>query len=271
VSENRREKEEAARTLELLVARGVRKVYRAGTVEVEALADVDLAVARGSSVAVVGPSGSGKTTLLQCLSGLEGVDAGTVLVDGEDVHRASDGRRAALRARLMGFVFQSLNLLPVFSAVENVELPLLINGVSAREARREAEGALDRVGLAHRRGHRPAELSGGEQQRVAIARALAARPALVWADEPTGSLDSAAAEEVMGLLAELHADGLTLVLVTHDEAVAERAERRLLMRDGRIVEDTDLGKGPTSGEPPTPVRQTRPAGSSRKSRRKRRG
>jgi len=237
---------------DLLVAHGVRKVYGAGPVEVEALRGVDLTVARGSFVAVVGPSGSGKTTLLQCLSGLEEIDAGTVFVDGEDVHGATEGRRAALRARLMGFVFQSLNLLPVFSAVENVELPLLIRGSPAKEARRRAEAALDRVGLAARRDHRPAELSGGEQQRVAIARALAARPALVWADEPTGSLDSAAAGAVVGLLEELHADGMTLVLVTHDPSGAERAGRRLLMRDGRIVEDTGTADA-SSNPPPPPV------------------
>jgi putative ABC transport system ATP-binding protein len=150
----------------------------------------------------------------------------------------SDARRAAQRARLMGFVFQSLNLIPVFSATENVELPLLLNGSSPAEARRKAEATLDRVGLTRRLGHRPDELSGGEQQRVAVARALAARPALVWADEPTGSLDTANAAEVVELLAELHAEGMTLVLVTHDAMVAARAQRRLSMRDGKIVEDT---------------------------------
>jgi putative ABC transport system ATP-binding protein len=213
-------------------------VYRTGEVEVPALRDLNLDIARGAFVAVLGPSGSGKTTLLQCLSGLDDIDSGSVEIDGEDVHRMSDARRAAQRARLMGFVFQSLNLIPVFSATENVELPLLLNGSSPAEARRKAEATLDRVGLTRRLGHRPEELSGGEQQRVAVARALAARPALVWADEPTGSLDTANAAEVVALLAELHAEGMTLVLVTHDAMVAERAQRRLSMRDGKIVEDT---------------------------------
>jgi putative ABC transport system ATP-binding protein len=213
-------------------------VYRTGEVEVPALRDLNLDIARGAFVAVLGPSGSGKTTLLQCLSGLDDIDSGSVEIDGEDVHRMSDARRAAQRARLMGFVFQSLNLIPVFSATENVELPLLLNGSSPAEARRKAEATLDRVGLTRRLGHRPDELSGGEQQRVAVARALAARPALVWADEPTGSLDTANAAEVVELLAELHAEGMTLVLVTHDATVAARAQRRLSMRDGKIVEDT---------------------------------
>jgi putative ABC transport system ATP-binding protein len=223
-------------------------VYRTGEVEVPALRDLNLDIARGAFVAVLGPSGSGKTTLLQCLSGLDDIDSGSVEIDGEDVHRMSDARRAAQRARLMGFVFQSLNLIPVFSATENVELPLLLNGSSPAEARRKAEATLDRVGLTRRLGHRPEELSGGEQQRVAVARALAARPALVWADEPTGSLDTANAAEVVELLAELHAEGTTLVLVTHDAMVAARAQRRLSMRDGKIVEDTgDLAARSSAG------------------------
>jgi putative ABC transport system ATP-binding protein len=223
-------------------------VYRTGEVEVPALRDLDLDIARGAFVAVLGPSGSGKTTLLQCLSGLDDIDSGSVEIDGEDVHRMSDARRAAQRARLMGFVFQSLNLIPVFSATENVELPLLLNGSSPAEARRKAEATLDRVGLTRRLGHRPEELSGGEQQRVAVARALAARPALVWADEPTGSLDTANAAEVVELLAELHAEGTTLVLVTHDAMVAARAQRRLSMRDGKIVEDTGHRAARSSAE-----------------------
>jgi putative ABC transport system ATP-binding protein len=223
-------------------------VYRTGEVEVPALRDLNLDISRGAFVAVLGPSGSGKTTLLQCLSGLDDIDSGSVEIDGEDVHRMSDARRAAQRARLMGFVFQSLNLIPVFSATENVELPLLLNGSSPAEARRQAEATLDRVGLTRRLGHRPDELSGGEQQRVAVARALAARPALVWADEPTGSLDTANAAEVVELLAELHAEGMTLVLVTHDAMVAARAQRRLSMRDGKIVEDTGNRAARSSAE-----------------------
>ena len=229
---------DSARTPDILVANGVHKLYRAGEIEVPALRDVNLTAEPGSFVAVVGPSGSGKTTLLQCLSGLDNIDAGSVTVAGEDVHRLSETRRSAQRARLMGFIFQSFNLLPVFDAVENVELPLMIGGLPAREARSRAEAALDRVGLSHRRGHRPAELSGGEQQRVAVARALVTRPAIVWADEPTGSLDTTAAREILDLLTGLHAEGMTLILVTHDPEISMRAGRRISMRDGSIVEDT---------------------------------
>ena len=232
------EKPERNHAPDILVAHGVNKLYRTGEIEVSALRDVSLTVEPGAFVAVVGPSGSGKTTLLQCLSGLDDVDAGTVTVSGEDIHELSETRRSAQRARLMGFVFQSLNLLPVFSAQENVELPLMIGGIPAAEAQSRAETALDRVGLSRRRGHRPAELSGGEQQRVAVARALVTRPALVWADEPTGSLDTATARDILDLLSGLNAEGMTLILVTHDPEVAARAGRRIGMRDGSIVEDT---------------------------------
>jgi putative ABC transport system ATP-binding protein len=233
--------EQTDHTRDILVARGVRKVYRREDVEVLALRGIDLTLTRGAFVAVTGPSGSGKTTLLQCLSGLDDIDEGFVTVAGENVHQLPEPRRAAQRARLMGFVFQSLNLLPVFTAVENVEIPLLLKGVSPKRARQEARAALDRVGLAHRYDHRPGELSGGEQQRVAVARALVGRPALMWADEPTGSLDTTAAAAVMDLLEELHAEGVTLVLVTHDPALAARAQRRTVLRDGLIVEDTGHG------------------------------
>src|SRR5215216_5453982 len=175
----------------LLVAEQVRKVYRTGGIEVEALAGLDLEVRRGELVAVMGPSGSGKTTLLNCLSGLDDIDGGRVLVEGQDLFAMSDARRTSHRARSMGFVFQAFNLIPVFSAAENVELPLLLGGTTAKEARRRAVRMLERVGFEHRTGHRPNQLSGGEQQRVTIARALAARPAIVWADEPTGNLDTA--------------------------------------------------------------------------------
>ena len=230
--------ERADKPPDLLVARGVQKAYLAGAVEVEALRDIHLNIAEGSFVAVTGPSGSGKTTLLQCLSGLDDVDAGSVTVAGENVHELPEPRRSAQRARLMGFVFQSLNLLPVFSAVENVELPLMINRFPARETRDRAREALERVGLGDRLDHRPGELSGGEQQRVAVARALVTRPALVWADEPTGSLDTASAREMVGLLEELNSRGTTFVLVTHNPEVAEVAQRRISMLDGEIVEDS---------------------------------
>jgi putative ABC transport system ATP-binding protein len=222
----------------LLVAEGVQKVYRTGAAEVVALRDFDLRIDEGEFVAVMGPSGSGKTTLLNCLSGLDDIDAGRVLLDGRDLHRMSDAQRTADRASSMGFIFQQFNLIPVMTAVENAELPLLLAKRPAAEARERALATLARVGLAHRSNHRPTELSGGEQQRVTIARALAGRPRVVWADEPTGALDSETASEVMGLLRELHADGLTLILVTHDESIGASAERLIRMRDGRIVSDT---------------------------------
>ncbi|MCB0997575.1 MAG: ABC transporter ATP-binding protein [Acidimicrobiales bacterium] len=221
----------------LLVAHDVCKIYRTGAQPVLALRDLDLAVAEGEFVAVMGPSGSGKTTLLNCLSGLDEIDSGTVLLDGRDLHATSDAERTRDRAATMGFVFQQFNLIPVLTAVENVELPLLLAGVRSVEARGRAEETLDRVGLGHRTRHRPNELSGGEQQRVTIARALAGRPRLVWADEPTGALDSETADSVMGLLDQLHRDGLTLMLVTHDPAVGARAQRLIRMRDGRIESD----------------------------------
>ena len=228
---------------DILVASGIRKVYRTGAVEVEALRSVDLRVAAGEFLAVMGPSGSGKTTLLNCLSGLDDIDAGSVEVEGENIHAMRDAARTSHRARRMGFIFQAFNLIPVLSAVENVELPLLLNRVSAKEARRQAQATLDRVGLSHRYDHRPTELSGGEQQRVTVARALVIEPALVWADEPTGNLDTHSADRVLDLLRELHAEGLTLILVTHDPAIGESAQRLITMTDGEIVSD----RRPSSG------------------------
>ena len=224
----------------LLAATGVRKIYRTGAESVDALKGVDLAVASGEFVAVMGASGSGKTTLLNCLSGLDDIDEGSVVIDGEDIHRMSDARRTKHRAATMGFIFQAFNLIPVFTATENVELPLLLAGAPAKEARQSAIETLERVGLGHRLGHRPTELSGGEQQRVTIARALAGRPKVVWADEPTGNLDSETAAQVMEMLGELHRDGLTLILVTHDDGIGASAERRIAMRDGEIVRDERL-------------------------------
>jgi len=221
----------------ILAARGVTKVYRTGAESVTALTAVDLDVPRGQFVSVMGPSGSGKTTLLNCLSGLDDIDAGTIEVDGLDITRMSDAARTRHRAGSMGFIFQAFNLIPVFNAVENVELPLLLAGRSPKEARAAAAQTLERVGLGHRLVHRPPELSGGEQQRVAVARALAGSPAIVWADEPTGNLDSETAGSVMDLLRELHGEGLTVLLVTHDEAIGATAERRVVVRDGAIVGD----------------------------------
>jgi putative ABC transport system ATP-binding protein len=230
----------------LLVAECVRKTYHTGAEEVEALRDVDLVVHEGEFLSIMGPSGSGKTTLLNCCSGLDDIDGGRVALDGVDLHALSDARRTANRASSMGFIFQAYNLIPVFSAVENAELPLLLAGVDAKEARRRAAETLERVGLAARLKHRPAELSGGEQQRVTVARALAGRPRVVWADEPTGALDSETAEQVMQLLRELNADGLTLIVVTHDAGVGASANRAIVMRDGRIVSD-GLVAGPGGG------------------------
>lgn len=221
----------------ILSATGVRKVYRTGAVEVAALDGLDVEVCDGEFVAVMGPSGSGKTTLLNCLSGLDDIDAGTVRFDGVVLHDMTDGDRTRQRAQSMGFIFQAFNLIPVFNAVENVELPLLLAGRSPSQARRRAIDTLDRVGLGDRTTHRPMELSGGEQQRVAIARALAGTPRLVWADEPTGALDTETAGSVMDLLGDLHHDGLTLVLVTHDVEIGAAAPRLVRMVDGRIVED----------------------------------
>src|SRR5215207_1512797 len=222
----------------LLVAEGVRKVYRSGEVEVAALRGLDLQVRAGELVAVMGPSGSGKTTLLNCLSGLDDIDSGRVLVGGQDLFAMRDAARTEHRARSMGFVFQSFNLIPVFTAAENVELPLLLVGTDRRTARRRAVEMLDRVGLGHRATHRPNEMSGGEQQRVTIARALVARPAIVWADEPTGNLDTAMAGQIMTLLQRLNAeDGQTIVLVTHDPVIGAGATRLIRMRDGRLATD----------------------------------
>ncbi len=222
----------------IVVARGLRKTYRSGRVQVEALRGVDVAIARGEIVAIMGPSGCGKTTLLHCLAGLDDFDAGEVVLDGCSLRNLSDDARTRLRARRTGFVFQAYNLLPILSAVENVELPLLLAGLPPGIARERALKCLAQVGLGDRAHHRPGELSGGQQQRVAIARALVNQPAVVWADEPTGNLDSQAAEEILDLLAHLNTSlGQTLVVVTHARQVARRAHRVLSMRDGQIVRE----------------------------------
>ena len=210
----------------ILSARGVRKIYRTGAVEFEALRGIDIDLGAGEMVTVMGPSGNGKTTLMNCLSGLDDIDAGTVFIDGEDISAMSDARRTDHRAGRMGFIFQSFNLIGVLSAVENVELPLLLGGSKPKAARSRAHDMLTRVGLDGRDKHRPAELSGGEQQRVAIARALVSEPAIIWADEPTGNLDSTTAGAVLDLLLEVHSSGQTLVIITHDADIGASGARR---------------------------------------------
>jgi putative ABC transport system ATP-binding protein len=217
-------------------AEGLRKSYDSGSGPVEVLKGVDLAVTTGEMVAIMGPSGCGKTTLLNCLSGLDELDAGQVVIEGRPLGDMSDRERTDYRARRMGFVFQFYNLMPVLTAVENVELPLLVARVPMRDARARAEAALDLVGLAARACHVPEALSGGERQRVTIARSLVNDPAIVWADEPTGDLDSEMAEEITALMRRLNRErGLTFVIVTHDIGVGRRTDRIVRMLDGRVV------------------------------------
>jgi len=222
----------------IVEATAVHKEYDTGTVKVHALRGVDVRISRGEMVAIMGPSGCGKTTLLNTLSGLDDLTSGEVLVEGAALHHMSDRQRTRYRAERMGFVFQFFNLLPVLSAAENIELPLLVAGVKSGAARGRARDALELVGLAGEDNKRPAELSGGQQQRVSIARALVNEPALVWADEPTGSLDSETSAEVMDLLCRLNREKhQTFVLVTHDPTVAGRADRTIHMRSGLIESD----------------------------------
>ena len=225
----------------IVEARSVAKTYDTGKVRVEALRGIDLAVERGEMVAIMGPSGCGKTTLLNCLSGLDAVDAGEILIEDTALSTMSDTERTDYRARRMGFVFQFYNLMPVLSAVENVELPLLVSRMRPKEARAKAMDALELVGIADRAGHVPEELSGGERQRVTIARSLVNDPAIVWADEPTGDLDSENAAEITQLMRRLNVErGLSFLIVTHDIAVGRSTDRIVRMVDGRIVEDQRL-------------------------------
>ena len=216
----------------MIEARGVQKVYEGGGLRVRALRGVDLEVRRGEMVAIMGPSGSGKTTLLNVLSGLDDLSDGEVYVDGESIKGMSDRKRTRFRAEKMGFIFQSYNLIPVLSAIENIELPLLVAGKKPKKVRQWAQDALEMVGLADQAKKRPAEMSGGQQQRITVARSLVNNPAIVWADEPTGALDSETSKGIMDLLVRMNEqEQQTFVLVTHDAAVAARAHRTIRMRN----------------------------------------
>ena len=217
------------------------KIYASGESTVQAVRGVDVEVKEGEMIAIMGPSGCGKTTLLNVLSGIDEPNSGEVLIDGNPMYSVSDDKRTQMRAENLGFIFQDFNLLPVLSAVENVELPLLLLGKSASESRKSALEALDSVGLADRSEHRPTELSGGQQQRVAIARAIVHHPKVILCDEPTGNLDSATSSTVMTLLKEINKKlGTTFLLVTHDKDVASQCSRILQMDDGLMV---DTGRG----------------------------
>jgi putative ABC transport system ATP-binding protein len=222
----------------IIRAKNVHKTYDTGKIQVKALRGIDLEIEKGEMIAVMGPSGCGKTTLLNCLSGLDDLTLGSVLLEGNDVHAMKDNARTEYRAQRMGFVFQSYNLLPVLNAFENVELPLLVSGTSFKDARKKAETALGLVGLAEWMDHKPSELSGGQQQRVAIARSLVNDPIIVWADEPTGNLDSKTSDEVMNLLKRLNKENnQTFVIVTHDPEVGKMCKRIIEMEDGLITQE----------------------------------
>jgi len=224
----------------IIRAKQIEKTYNTGKVIVNALKEVDLDVQQGEMVAIMGPSGCGKTTLLNTLSGLDQIDAGIIEIDGQDLAQMKDKQRTAYRAANMGFVFQFYNLLPVLTAVENVEMPLLLDNsqrIKPKAARQMALEALEAVGLADQADQRPAELSGGQRQRVTIARALVNKPAIVWADEPTGDLDSTTSQEIVDLMRRLNKDnGQTFVIVTHSREIGDQCDRIIWMRDGIIVD-----------------------------------
>lgn len=234
----------------IIKAEDVHKNYYMGEVEVHALRGVDLTIQKGEMVAVMGPSGCGKTTLLNCLSGLDRYDRGDVTIEGRSLTQTSERRRTSYRAARMGFVFQSYNLLPVITALENVELALQVNGVRGRETRLRALAILEQVGLSQWNHHLPSQLSGGQRQRVAIARALVNEPAIVWADEPTGNLDEDTSQEILALLRQLNqAQEQTFVIVTHDSQVSLRCDRVVRMQGGQIVSE----EAPVPENGPEPV------------------
>ena len=231
--------------MSVLVAKQIAKEYGTGPAKVQALKGVDVSVEAAEFVAVMGPSGCGKSTLLHVCGGIDPPTSGQVLLGGEDLAAMDDTARSILRRRRLGFVFQRINLLPTLSAVENVALPLRIDGVARRAAGERAQAELQRVGIAHRAGHYPHEMSGGEQQRVAIARALVIQPAVVFADEPTGALDSTNAQHILDLLSACAEAGQTIVMVTHDAGMARRAGRVIVMQDGQIVEGVACAEEPS--------------------------
>ena len=236
---------------DIIAATNVVKTYNTGKITVNALRGVSVSVTRGDMVAIMGPSGCGKTTLLNCLSGLDTIDDGQILLDGTDLAHLPDNARTAYRARNMGFVFQFYNLLPVLSAVENVELPLLVSGTKPTAARERSLAILERVGLRQWAQHKPGELSGGQRQRVTIARALVNEPAIVWADEPTGDLDSETADDIMNLMIELNrTHGQTFVIVTHDARIGAMTNRIIRMKDGRI-ESVEANQPSANGQAST--------------------
>jgi putative ABC transport system ATP-binding protein len=225
-------------TLSLL---DVVKTYEMGTQQVHALRGITLDIDKNEYVAVMGPSGSGKSTLMNVIGCLDVPTSGTYLLEGRQVAAMSENRLAEIRNRRIGFVFQTFNLLPRANVLHNVELPLIYGGVSRSTRRQQAENAIERVGLSDRMNHRPSELSGGQRQRVAIARALVFNPSIILADEPTGNLDSRTGDEIMTVLDELHASGQTIVLVTHEDYIAEHAQRCIRLKDGRVESDTRNG------------------------------
>lgn len=218
----------------------VNKIYDTGAIQVHALKEIDLVIGHNEYVAIMGASGSGKSTLMNLIGCLDHISSGKYFLDGVDISTYSDNQLAEFRNQKIGFVFQSFNLLPKLTALANVELPLMYGGISKSEQNRRAKAALEKVGLSDRMKHLPSELSGGQKQRVAIARALVMNPSIILADEPTGNLDTVSSEEIMDIFSELHAEGATIVVVTHEADIAKRCKRSIVFRDGRIIQDQEV-------------------------------